>query len=164
MMKGQTMFNFKRLLTNINLIAIIIGLGLFIGGVHMPKIPYDAVSNIAVCIGPVSMIMLGMIIASVDWKQVMTYKRLYLVTLMKMIFIPLIILLFLKYSGMDAMAKEGRMILLISLLAVITPSATMVTQFAQIYQRDEKYAGSICAVTTIICIITMPLMIWLYMN
>lgn len=164
MMKGQTMLNFKRLLTNINLIAIIIGLGLFIGRVRIPKIPYDTISNIAACIGPVSMIMLGMVIASVTWKQVMIYKRLYMVTLMKMVVIPLIVLEFLKYSSMSAMVKEGRMILLISLLAVITPSATMVTQFAQIYQRDEKYAGSISAVTTIVCIITMPLMIWLYMN
>lgn len=164
MMKGQTMFNFKRLLTNVNLIAIVIGLGLFIGGIRMPKIPYDTVSNIAVCIGPFSMIMLGMIMASVDWKQVMTYKRLYLVTLMKMIVIPVIILLFLKYSGMASLVKDGQMILLISLLAIITPSATMITQFAQIYHKDEKYAGSINAVTTLVCIATMPLMRWLYLN
>lgn len=56
------------------------------------------------------------------------------------------------------------MILLISLVAIITPSATMIAQFAQIYHRDEKYAGSISAVTTLVCIVTMPLMIWLYLN
>lgn len=164
MMKGQTMLTFKRLLTNINLIAIIIGLLMFIGGVRIPKTPYDVVSNIAACIGPVSMIMLGMIMASVNWIKVMTYKRLYMVTLMKMIVTPVVILLFLKYSGMALIVKNGRMILLISLLAIITPSATMIAQFAQIYHRDEKYAGSISAVTTLVCIVTMPLMIWLYLN
>lgn len=164
MMKGQTVLNFKHLLTNINLIAIFVGLGLFIGGVRMPKILYDSVSNVAACIGPVTMIMLGMVMASVAWRRAITYKRLYMVTVIKMLVTPLIILAFLKYSGMTTMVKEGRMILLISLLAVITPSATMVTQFAQLYHRDEKYAGSINAVTTIICIITMPLMIWLYLS
>lgn len=108
MMMGQTMLNFKRLLTNINLIAIIIGLLMFIGGVRIPKILYDVVSNIAACIGPVSMIMLGMIMASVNWIKVMTYKRLYMVTLMKMIVAPVVILLFLKYSGMALIVKNGR--------------------------------------------------------
>lgn len=163
-MKGQSMFNFKRLLTNINLIAIIIGLGLFLGGLHLPQIPYDTVSNIAVCIGPVSMILLGMTLASVNWKQVLACKRLYLVTLMKMVVTPAIILLFLKYSGMTSIVKDGERILLISLLAIISPSATMITQFAQIYHKDEKYAASINAVTTLTCIVTMPFMTWIYLN
>jgi|WetSurMetagenome_2_1015567.scaffolds.fasta_scaffold15885_7 malate permease and related proteins len=163
-MKGQTMLNFRRLFTNINLLSIIIGLIMFVSGVKIPKVPYEVVSSIAACIGPVSMIMLGMIMTSVNWRQVVKYKRLYLVTIMKMIVTPIMILFFLKYSGLSDMVKNGRMILLISLLAIITPSATIITQFAQIYHHDEQYAGSINAVTTLISIITMPLMIWIYLN
>jgi predicted permease len=163
LMKGQTMLNFKRLFTNINIIAIFLGIIMFVGNMQLPKIPHDAVSAMAACIGPVSMVLLGMIMASIDWKAVMTFRRLYLVTLLKMLIVPLIVLVLLKYSGMTSLVANGKIIILISFLGVITPSATMVTQFAQIYRRDEKYASSINAVTTLVCIATMPLLIWLYM-
>lgn len=54
------------------------------------------------------------------------------------------------------------MILLISLLATITPSASAITQMAQIYGKNGEYASAINVVTTIVCIITMPIMVWLY--
>lgn len=162
-MKGRLRLNWKRLVTNVNLIAVVIGIVMFFGGIKLPKIPYDVVSSIASTIGPVSMIMLGMVLSQVKWKEVMSHRRIYMIVAMKMLVLPLIIMALLKYSGVHALAPNGRMILLISLLAVITPSATMVTQLAQIYNRDAAYSGSINAFTTIISLMTMPLIISLYL-
>ncbi|WP_411682190.1 hypothetical protein [Clostridium thailandense] len=79
-----------------------------------------------------------------------------------MIVCPVIILLLLKYSGIANLSSNGKMILLISLLATITPSASAVTQMAQIYEKNGEYASVINVVTTIVCIITMPIIVWLY--
>ena len=59
--------------------------------------------------------------------------------------------------------ENTQTILLISLLAVITPSATTITQMAQLYHQNAAYASSINVLTTLICIITMPLMVMFYM-
>ena len=47
-------------------------------------------------------------------------------------------------------------------LAVITPSASTITQMCQVYGNDSKYASAINVMTTLLSIITMPLMVLLY--
>ena len=162
-LQGQPVFNFHRMVRNVNLIAIAIGLVMFFFGIRLPKIPLDVVSGITACLGPMGMIMLGMIMASVELRKALSQGRLYLIVALKMVIVPLIILLFLRYSGMASMVADGKMILLISLLAVITSSAISVVQFCQLYDKDVTYAGSINAITTIVCILTMPLLVWLYL-
>ena len=53
-------------------------------------------------------------------------------------------------------------LLLIVLLSASAPTATVVSQMAQLYGQDESYASVITAVTTLGCIVTMPLMAMLY--
>ena len=37
-----------------------------------------------------------------------------------------------------------------------------VTQFAQLYGHDAEYAGAINILSTLLCLATMPLFVWLY--
>lgn len=41
-------------------------------------------------------------------------------------------------------------------------SIIYVTQMAQIYGKDAEYASAIYFLTTALCIVTMPLIVWLY--
>ena len=163
MMQGQPVFNIRLLLSNVNLIAIAIGLALFLTGIRLPHIPYDVVNGVSACLGPVCMLLLGIIMASVNWRETLRRKRLYLVTFLKMIVVPGVVLAFLKYSGLSHLVPDGQTILLISLLAVTTPSATTIVQFCQLYDKDAGYASSINALTTIVSILTMPLLVWMYL-
>ena len=45
---------------------------------------------------------------------------------------------------------------------ICTPSASTLTQMAQVYGKDADYASAINVVTTLLCIVTMPLMVALY--
>ena len=56
------------------------------------------------------------------------------------------------------------MILLVTLFAIMAPSATLITQLAQINDRDEQYAAAINAMTTVVCIVSMPLLTMWYMK
>ncbi len=162
LMRGVRHVHIRRMLLNVNLISIFIGMFLFFFRIELPEIMMTTVSNIASVIGPISMIMLGMILASVKWKEVFTGWRIYLIVFLKMLLFPGVVLLFLKYSGLQSYHPDGQTILLISLLAVITPSATTITQMAVLYDQEKTYASAINTLTTIICIATMPLMITLY--
>ncbi len=79
-----------------------------------------------------------------------------------MIFCPAVMLVLLKLSNAASLINNGMEVLLITFLATATPTASTVTQFAQVYNRDAEYAGAINIVTTILCIITMPLFVILY--
>lgn len=84
------------------------------------------------------------------------------VAAVRLIAYPLLNIVVLKFSGLAAMVPEGQTILLITLLATITPSASTITQMAQVYGKDADYASAINVVTTLLCIVTMPLMVMLY--
>ena len=57
---------------------------------------------------------------------------------------------------------DGKMILLVTFLALLTPAASTVTQMAQVYGEDGEYAGAIGVITTLLCIFTMPVFVFLY--
>lgn len=153
---------FKKILLNINMISILFGILIFAAKIQLPNIIMETMKSVSVTIGPISMVIVGMLIGNISLKQVFAYKRIYMVTFLKMIVCPAMVVLLLKFSGMATLLPDGNMILLISLLATITPSASTITQMAQIYGKNAEYASVINVVTTVICIVTMPIMVWLY--
>lgn len=152
----------KKILLNINMISIFFGILLFITRIQLPDIITKTMESVGAMIGPLCMVVTGMLIGNMSLKQIFEYKRIYLITFLKMIVCPAAILLMLKFGGMASLLPNARMILLISLLAVIAPSASTVTQMAQVYGKNGEYASVINVVTTIVCIVTMPIIVWLY--
>ncbi|MEI3347630.1 MAG: hypothetical protein V8R55_04270 [Dysosmobacter sp.] len=75
---------------------------------------------------------------------------------------PLALLCLLKFSGIASLVPGGATILLISFLAASAPAASTVTQMAQVYGSDSDYAGAVNVPTTLLCIVTMPLLVALY--
>lgn len=87
-------------------------------------------------IGPLGMLITGMIVAGMDMKHVFTSKKVYAVTFFRMILCPAIILLLLKLSNAASLVNNGTEILLITFLATVTPAASTVTQFAQVHDKN----------------------------
>lgn len=154
--------DFRKVFMNINILAVFVGVICFISGVMLPAPLLDAVDSMASMLGPSAMIVTGMIIGSMDFKRVLSYRRLWLTGLLRLVIYPLIGVAFLKFSGITGLVPEGATILMITLLAMTTPSASTVTQMAQVYGKDADYASAINVVTTLCCILTMPLMVTLY--
>ena len=155
MLCGEKSFELKKVLTNINMIAILAGAALFLLHIQLPAVIEDSLDMVGSAIGPISMIILGMLMAGMNFKKILGYRRLWLVTALRLVGIP-------KLSGLAHLVPDGQTILLVSLLATCTPSASTITQMAQIYGRDADYASAINVVTTLLCIFTMPLMVALY--
>lgn len=155
-------FNVKELLKNVNVIASIIGMLMFALKIQLPSLITETMDSMSATIAPISMIVAGMLIAGMDVKDCLKNKRLYSITFLKMIVFPLLAVCLLKFSSLSSMAKNGDMILLISLLASVAPTAASVTQIAQIYDADSEYASAYYFITTLLCILTMPIFVWLY--
>ena len=175
MLCGEKSFALKKVLTNINMIAILAGAALFLLHIQLPAVIEDSLDMVGSAIGPISMIILGMLMAGMTFKKILGmlmagmtfkkilgYRRLWLVTALRLVGIPLAAVALLKLSGLAHLVPDGQTILLVSLLATCTPSASTITQMAQIYGKDADYASAINVVTTLLCIFTMPLMVALY--
>ncbi len=159
---GEKEFSIRKILLNVNMIAIFAGAIMFFTGIRFPALIGDAVDTVGGMIGPLAMLVVGMLIADQDLKKLFVYKRVWLVALLRLIVVPLLVIPFLKFSGIAGYAADGARVLLVVLLAVTTPAATTLTQFAQVYGRDAQYACAINVLTTILCIITIPVMVALY--
>ena len=158
----ETGFNVKELLKNVNVVASIIGILMFALKIQLPSLITETMDSMSATIAPISMIVAGMLIAGMDVKDCLKNKRLYSITFLKMIVFPLLAVCLLKFSSLSSMAKNGDIILLISLLASVAPTAASVTQIAQIYDADSEYASAYYFITTLLCILTMPFFVWIY--
>lgn len=155
-------FNVKELLKNVNVIASVIGILMFALKIQLPSLIIETMDSMSATIAPICMIVAGMLIAGMDVKDCLKNNRLYVITFLKMIVFPCFALILLKFTNLSSMAKNGDMILLISLLASVAPTAASVTQIAQIYDADSEYASAYYFITTLLCILTMPFFVWLY--
>lgn len=155
-------FNVKELLKNVNVIASIIGILMFAFKIQLPSLIIETMDSVSATIAPICMIVAGMLIAGMNVKDCLKNKRLYVITFLKMIVFPCFALILLKFTNLSSMAKNGDMILLISLLASVAPTAASVTQIAQIYDADSEYASAYYFITTLLCILTMPFFVWMY--
>ena len=152
LISGETHLDVKKIITNVNMIAIFLGIVIFALGIKLPKVVQDAIDTTAVMIGPMSMLMIGMMLAGMDLKSIFVRKRIWLV----------VFIVFLRISGFGSSVQDVDTIMLISLLACASASAATVTQIEQIYGDDAEYACSINVLTTLLCIITMPLIVLVY--
>ena len=151
----------KKVLLNVNMIAIAIGLSLMLLGVSLPGFVSELTSSFGSMLGPVGMLIAGMLAADIDFKRIFTNIKIYRVIAARMLIYPCVMLGVLKLFTLLPVSNIEN-ILLISFLASITPAATSVLQFAQIYDQDAEYATAINIFTTTVCVITMPLFVALF--
>ena len=158
----EASYDWKKIILNINMISIFIGVILFFTKIRLPEIIGNTLASVGTMIGPASMIVTGMLFAGMNLKQIFANKRVYFITFLRLIAVPLIALVLIKLSNLASFSADGNKIMLIVFLAIITPSASTVTQMCQVYGNDSKYASAINVMTTLLSIITMPVMVMLF--
>ena len=158
----ESTYDWRKIVLNINMISIAIGIVLFLTRIHLPAIINNTLSAVGSMIGPASMIVTGMLFAGMDFKQIFANKRVYFVSFFRLIIVPVIALFLIKCSQLSTFSSNGNKLMLIVFLAIITPSASTVTQMCQVYENDSQYASAISVVTTLLAIVTMPLMVMLF--
>ena len=158
----EASYDWKKIILNINMISIFIGVVLFFTKIRLPEIIGNTLASVGTMIGPASMIVTGMLFAGMNLKQIFANKRVYFITFLRLIAVPLIALVLIKLSNLASFSADSNKIMLIVFLAIITPSASTVTQMCQVYGNDSKYASAINVMTTLLSIITMPVMVMLF--
>ena len=75
MLCGEKSFALKKVLTNINMIAILAGAALFLLHLQLPAVIEDSLDMVGSAIGPISMIILGMLMEGMHFTKIDVYKR-----------------------------------------------------------------------------------------
>ena len=131
----EASYDWKKIVLNLNIISIFVGILLFFTGIRLPALVNNTLHSVGSMVGPASMIVTGMLFAGMDFRQIFANKRIYFVTFLRLIAVPLMALVLLKISHLADLSADGLTLILIVFLAVITPSAYSYTDVSGIRKR-----------------------------
>lgn len=153
MSKDEKGFDLKRLFLNPGVLSVAVGLPLFLLQIKLPVIISQPISGIASINTPIAMIVFGAFLANTELKTMFTDKKIYLVTFFKLIALPLVVLGAYRLCGIT-----GTLLTACTITASV-PSANNTTLFAAKFGRDASLASKTVSMTSILSIITMPVII-----
>ena len=162
MLCEEEKLEWKKIFLNVNIISIIAGIVLFLFRIKLPGGVQDVLGMMNNMIGPLGMLLAGMAIAEVPLKSIFTKKRNYLSVALRLLLYPVLGLLLMKAIQIVVNLENSSQILLTVYLACVTPACASVTSMAQLYDKDAAYASSLYVLTTLLSIVTMPMMVYLY--
>ena len=151
--KDGTKLSAKKLLINPGVIAVVIGLPIFLSGLELPYIVTRPVEMLADLNTPVAMLVFGTYLSRTDLKTMLLDKKIYGVALMKLIVLPLICM-----GVYYAFGLSGTLLTAVIITASV-PSANNTFMFASVYGRDTATASKTVALVSFLSILTMPVII-----
>ena len=162
MISGEKGISLKKIFTNLNIISMFIGILLFAFDLKLPALAAETMNSISAMVGPLGMLILGMLMADLNLKEVLKNKRIYLISAIRLLICPLLVLLLIKVSGVYNLRADAATILFIPFLASCASPAVNITQMAQVYGENAKHASAINVFSICMCLFTTPLLAGLY--
>lgn len=129
-------------------------IAVLIKSVYMPQIILSSVNALAAVNMPVAMIITGYYLVGTDMKSVARDKLLWLTVAIRHIVLPCCAMLLYRYLlGVSSLE------LCSAIIPACAPCAVIVIMFAASFGGDEKEACKTASVSTVLSIVTMPLIL-----
>ena len=143
----------KTIVKNPVVIAIVIGIALFLSRLPVPGILTSTLGYIAGMNTPVAMILMGTYMAKLPWRKLLD-KRAYGCVLLRLVLIPAAVL-----AVFWALPISNQNVALAAYLAAATPVGANICVFAQQYDCDYEFSVVTVCLSTVLSIVTVPLMV-----
>ena len=145
----QDKIEWKPLLLNPIVLGSAGGVALFISGfgAHIPDVVQTSLRGIS------ALIVLGTYLAKENLYSLVKEPLAYFVCAVRQIFIPICSILLLYLLPTDLTLKQTL------LIAAACPVGANVAVYAQLYDKDYAYAGKIVVLSTLLAVLTMPIVI-----
>ena len=160
--KGDRTVNVRKLLLNPNLIALYIGIFFLVTGITVPSVIDAAAKGFNDMVAASTMLLVGMVIAGKNIKAVFTYKKAYLIAFGRLLVVPVLSMLILFATGFLTRHPELRPVFMVIILGSGAPSGSSIVQIAVLHNKDAAKAGIYNVMTTLLCVVTMPIIIFLF--
>lgn len=149
MSSDKKLLSAKKLVLNPGIIAVSIGLVLFIFSIKLPSPVSSAISSMASLNTPLAMMVIGFNLARSNLISAFLDKRVYIISFLRLVLIPLFSLFILLALGI-------RGTILVSLIiATSAPVAAATTVFSVKFEKDTELSVKLVAFSTLLSIFTM---------
>ena len=143
----------KKLALNPGIIGVTAAVILFICQLRLPVFILDPVTHLANLNTPLPMLIIGFYLSRADFKKAFTDRGTYLAMLFRLAVIPVAAALIMSLLHLDAKMTIAFTI------ACSAPTAATTTMFSAKFDRDVELSVSVVTASTLLSIITMPLVV-----
>jgi len=143
--------NWRQILLNPNIVAIVVGLIIFVSAVHLPSLLNQTITDVSSINTPLSMIVIGNSLAAVKLNRQTLNPRLWWPLLLRNLLFPITNILILRAFGVSGIP------LYTTVLMAACPVAGNVVLFTLKAHGDTTPAVTLMSLSTILCMGTIPL-------
>ena len=147
---GSLRKTIERALTHPCVVATILGVVWMFFPVWLPDFLYNTISGFNQCLTPMTMLVIGFIMAETDLKK-MFCKDLFVITVLRLLLQPLAVLAACRLLNLETLVAEVVTVL------VSMPVANTTALLASQHDCDYTFASNVVVFTTLVSMITIPL-------
>lgn len=152
---GEKKESFAKKLLNPNTISFVIAILMFIFGIKLPPVLNEAASSVGSLTTALSMIFIGMTLATVDVKKTMKKWWIFIIVPIKLVLMPILFIYLFKAIGIKDILFG------VVVLEAAMPAQTVLTILAHENGADYEYTAIGLFITTIVSLFTLPFICWL---
>ena len=153
--KKANYISIKRIIKNPGIISVILGIMMFIFSVRIP-LSLSFIFNFSIKVNaPLAMIILGTYIANMDIVELLKDRRIYTISFIKLIIIPLMILIL--FIFIPFVPVEIKYVIL---LATCTPVGLTASLYSQLFGGNYVHAAKLIGLSTILSLFTIPVFVY----
>lgn len=154
-MKGEKSGFRLRKILNVGVVSCVVTLFIYLTKLPIPIVIENAVDSVSGLAAPLSMMIIGDSLTKVNLKKLFCNARMLVFSGIKLLVIPLAGVSVIKMLGLNPMLTGVCMVML------STPVGSMNAMLAQQYGGDYELASQGVTITTLLAVVTMPLVSFL---
>lgn len=141
----------KRIIKNPPIIAILVGLLIFIINIPLANVLYKPISMLSAITSPLAMLIIGEKISKLKFRQVIGDRDVYYASFVRLMVVPFVTFLILSPINIDPLIKN------VVIILQGLPVATLTVVLSEKHNGNVELATKVTVVSHMLCIITIPI-------
>jgi len=137
-------------------LAILVALPLYLLDVSFPDPIQNSISLMGKMVTPMCMFILGMRLSAANLKEVFTRPFVYVTCLFKLIVFPCFAFMCIHFIPFLDDVFKGAIVVLAAV-----PAGAVIENLAELHECEQEFAANVVLLTTILSVITIPLMTYI---
>lgn len=134
-------------------VVLVVSIFWILLGIPVPEALMSPIASLGSTSTPLALIFIGGMLAFVPVKSLLRRKSIFGIVVVKMIALPLLV-----FAAVGLFFNSDQQLMLMYMVSL--PAMTTISMIAAMYDSDQEYATSTVFVTTLACILTLPLITW----
>ena len=145
--------NIKNVILNPSIIAVYIGISMMLFNIKLPSFILESTKLVGNMTAPISMIIIGVMLAKVNIKDIFKEPSVYYGALIKLVIIPCILYI------IKLFLKDNSTIINTAILIQAMPAGAMTTIFSANFNKEKEYSTIVVFISTLLSVITIPIIV-----